>query len=53
LWPTEQTERAYTEAKAEVPKAITEANALLVKAAPLSGALAAHKLTLTVPAPVK
>ncbi len=50
---TEQTLRAYNEAKTQVPKAIAEANALFTKAAPLAGALATYKLTLTVPAPLK
>ncbi len=53
LWPTEQTLRAYNEAKTQVPTAMAEANALFTKAAPLASALAAYKLTLTVPAPLK
>jgi hypothetical protein len=50
---TEQTTKAYTEAKAQVPKAIMEANALFARAAALSTALAEYKLTLTSPQPVK
>ena len=50
---TEQTTKAYTEAKAQVPKAILEANALFARAATLSTALAPYKLTLTAPQPVK
>ena len=50
---TEQTTKAYTEAKAQVPKAILDANALFARASALSTALAPHKLTLTAPPPVK
>jgi hypothetical protein len=50
---SEQTTKAYAEAKAQVPKAIVDANALFARAAALSTALAPHKLTLTAPQPVK
>jgi hypothetical protein len=50
---SEQTTKAYTEAKAQVPKAILDANALFARAAALSTALAPHKLALTAPQPVK
>jgi hypothetical protein len=50
---SEQTTKAYTEARAQVPKAIVDANALFARAAALSTALAPYKLTLTAPAPVK
>jgi hypothetical protein len=50
---TEQTTKAYTESKAQVPKAIAEANALFARAEALSKALAPLKLTLTAPQPVK
>jgi hypothetical protein len=50
---TEQTTKAYTEAKTQVPKAILEANALFARADALSKALAPFKLALTAPAPVK
>jgi hypothetical protein len=50
---TEQTTKAYTEAKAQVPKAILEANALFARAEALSKALAPLKLTLVAPPPVK
>jgi hypothetical protein len=50
---TEQTTRAYTESKAQVPKAISDANALFARAAALSTTLAQYKLTLTAPAAVK
>jgi hypothetical protein len=53
IWPTEQTMRAYNEAKTQVPKAIAEANALFAKAAALSSALATHNLTLPAPQPVR
>jgi hypothetical protein len=53
MWPTAQTIRAYDEAKAQAPKAFAEANAVIAKAAALSGALAKYTLTLEVPEPVK
>ena len=53
LWPTENTMRAYTESKTQLPKAIADANALFVRAATLSSALTKHSLTLTAPTPVK
>ena len=53
MGPTEQTTRGYTEAKTEVPKALADANALVMKAAALSAALAKHDITLTVPPPAR
>jgi hypothetical protein len=53
MWPTEQTIRAYTDAKTQLPKAIADVNALFTKAAALSTALTPFKLTLTAPALVK
>ena len=53
MWPTEATLKAYTDAKADVPKAIAEANSLFVRAATLSSALTKQGLTLTAPTPVK
>ena len=53
MWPTAQTTRAYDDAKAMAPKAFTEANAVIAKAAALSATLAKHKLTLAAPAPIK
>ena len=50
---TEQTMRAYTEAKAETPKAIADLNALIARASTVSAALARYNLTLSVPQPVK
>jgi hypothetical protein len=50
---TEQATRAYTESKAQVPKAIADANALFARASALSTTLAPYKLTLTAPAAVK
>ena len=47
--PGEQTERAYTEVKAQLPKAIADLNAVIAKATTLSDTLAEHNLTLTVP----
>jgi photosystem II stability/assembly factor-like uncharacterized protein len=49
MWPTEQTTRAYGEAKAKVPKAIADANAVIVKAQALSSELAKYNITLAVP----
>jgi photosystem II stability/assembly factor-like uncharacterized protein len=53
MWPTEQTMKAYNEAKVEIPKAINDANALFVKAAALSSSLAKYNVTLTAPTPTK
>jgi photosystem II stability/assembly factor-like uncharacterized protein len=53
LWPTENTMRAYTESKTQLPKAIADANSLFVRAATLSSALTKHSLTLTAPIPIK
>jgi hypothetical protein len=50
---SEQTTKAYSEAKAQVPKAIADANALFARAAALGTALAPYKLTLTAPPQVK
>jgi len=50
---TEQTTRAYTEAKSQAPKAIADLNALIARASTMSGALARYNLTLTVPQPVQ
>jgi hypothetical protein len=51
--PADPTVRAYTEVKAQTPKAIADLNAAIAKASTLSGALAKYTLTLTVPAPIK
>lgn len=50
---TGQTAKAYADAKAQVPKAIAEVNALIARAAALGVALAPYKLTLSAPGPVK
>lgn len=50
---TEGTTRAYADARAQMPKAVTEASALFAKAATLSTTLAKYNLTLTAPAPIK
>ena len=49
----DQTVRAYTEVKAQAPKAIADLNAAIAKTATLSGTLAKYNLMLTVPAPIK
>jgi hypothetical protein len=51
MWPTEQTIKAYNDAKTDMPKLIAEANALFTKASTLSTALAKHNITLTAPTP--
>jgi photosystem II stability/assembly factor-like uncharacterized protein len=51
MWPTDQTMRAYTDAKTQMPKLMVEANALFTKATALSSALAKHNLTLAAPTP--
>ena len=51
--PGDQTVRAYTEVKAQTPKAIVDLNAAIANATTLSGTLAKYNLTLTVPQPVK
>ena len=53
LWPTEITMRAYTESKAQLPKAIADANSLFVRAATLGSSLTKYSLTLTAPTPIK
>jgi photosystem II stability/assembly factor-like uncharacterized protein len=49
----EQTTRAYSEVKAQLPKVIADLNLAIAKARDLSTALAKFNLTLTVPAPVQ
>jgi photosystem II stability/assembly factor-like uncharacterized protein len=49
MTPSEQTTRAYNDAKTETPKAIADVSALLTKATALSGMLAKYNITLTVP----
>ena len=51
--PSAGTLKQAAEAKAGLPKAIAEANALLATAAKVSAALKAADITLTVPAAVK
>jgi hypothetical protein len=48
---TAATTSAYNEAKADVPKLLSEASALLSKALSVSASLAKHNVTLTVPSP--
>ena len=51
IWevPSASMMRQYTDVKLALPKAITDANALLVKAASVSQALKKYDITLTVP----
>jgi photosystem II stability/assembly factor-like uncharacterized protein len=53
MWPTETTMKAYADSKAQMPKAIAEANSLFTRAATLGSALTKHSLALTAPTPVK
>ena len=53
MQPGQQIMRAYTESKAEAPKAIADLNALLAKATTMSATLAKYNLKLDVPAAVK
>jgi hypothetical protein len=47
---TEQTTRAYNEAKAEVPRILADARSLIAKARDVSASLAKFNITFTVPA---
>jgi photosystem II stability/assembly factor-like uncharacterized protein len=51
--PGEQTTTAYSQVKADLPKAVADINAAIAKAVPLSASLARYNLTLTVPEPIK
>ena len=52
MWPTSITMKAYTDAKTDAPKALSDANALFAKAAAVSTSLAKHNLKLEAPKPV-
>jgi hypothetical protein len=45
--------KSYTELKAALPKAVADANAVLVKAMTMSQTLKKYDVAMTVPAPVK
>jgi photosystem II stability/assembly factor-like uncharacterized protein len=53
MTPGEQTTTAYSEIKAQLPKAIADLNAAIAKASTLSTVLARYNLTLTVPAAIR
>jgi len=53
MWPTSVTMRAYTDAKAEAPKILADANALFAKAAAVSASLEKYNVTLAAPKPVE
>jgi hypothetical protein len=55
IWemPSDALLKQYNDVKLALPKALADANALLLKAMPLSQALKKYDVTLTVPAPVK
>ena len=52
MWPTSITMKAYTDAKADGPKTLSDANALFAKAAAVSASLAKYNLKLEAPNPV-
>ena len=52
MWPTSITMKAYTDAKTDAPKVLSDANALFAKAAAVSTSLAKHNLKLEAPKPV-
>ena len=52
MWPTSITMKAFNDAKADAPKALSDANALFAKAAALGTALSKYNVTLTAPKPV-
>jgi hypothetical protein len=51
--PSETLMKQYTDVKTALPKAIADANGVLVKAMTVSQALKKYDVSLTVPAPVK
>lgn len=53
MWPTSITLKAYTDAKAEAPKVLSDANAAFAKAAAVSTSLAKYDLKLEAPKPVE
>src|SRR5438876_5921331 len=52
MWPTSITMKAYADAKAETPKALSDANALFARAATVSTSLTKYNLKLDAPKPV-
>jgi hypothetical protein len=55
IWetPSDYNTKRYSDLKLALPKAVSDANAVLIKAMALSQALKRHDITLNVPAPVK
>ena len=53
MWPTSTTLKAFTDAKAEAPKVLSDANAAFAKAAAVSTSLAKYDLKLEAPKPVE
>ncbi|MGH9139707.1 MAG: VPS10 domain-containing protein, partial [Vicinamibacterales bacterium] len=51
--PADPTVRAYTEVKAQTPRAIADLNAAIARATTLGATLLRYNVTLTAPAPVK
>ena len=52
MWPNSMTMKAYADAKADAPKALSDANALFARAAAVSTSLAKYSLKLDPPKPV-
>jgi len=52
MWPNSMTMKAYTDAKTDAPKTLSDANALFAKAAAVSTSLAKYSLKLDPPKPV-
>ncbi len=53
MWPNSMTMKAYTDAKTDAPKALSDANALFARAAAVSTSLAKYNLKLDAPKPVE
>jgi hypothetical protein len=52
MWPTSMTMKAYSDAKTDGPKTLSDANAAFAKAAGVSASLAKYNLKLDAPKPV-
>jgi photosystem II stability/assembly factor-like uncharacterized protein len=53
LWPGEPIMKAYSDVKAQAPKAMADANALIGRASTVGTTLSKYNVTLTAPEPVK
>jgi photosystem II stability/assembly factor-like uncharacterized protein len=52
MWPNSMTMKAYTDAKTDAPKVLSDANALFARAAAVSTSLAKYNLKLDAPKPI-